>query len=78
MAFWAANPRAGTGAVTLNFKLADNKEGDTEYFKYADTKWHYQIDAFGGAARVNGKITLPDGFRGWVIIPRRQFPLYRY
>lgn len=72
VAFWAEIP-AGTGAVTLNFKLADNKEGDTEYFKYADTKWHYQIDAFGGAARVNGKITLPDGFRGWVIIPGDNF-----
>lgn len=71
-AFWVEIPK-GTGSVTLDFKLSDTEDGDTEYFRYADTKWHYQIDAFGAAARVYGKIVLPDGFRGWVIIPGDNF-----
>ena len=72
IAFWADIPK-GTGAVTLDFKMSDSDGGTTESFKYADTKWHYQIDSDGGASRVYGKITLADGFRGWVIIPGDNF-----
>lgn len=71
-AFWAEVPK-GTGEVTLNLGLTDSDNGADEKFKYADTKWHYQIDVDGAVSRVYGKITLPDGFRGWVIIPGDNF-----
>lgn len=70
--FWVENPKE-TGDITLELGIADTADGATEYFEYATIKYHYQIDTDGGVSRVNGKIALAAGFRGWVIIPADNF-----
>ncbi len=64
--FWVELPK-GSGNVAVDFKINENYQ---ELFQYANKYHHYQIDVDGVISRVEGDIILPDGFRGWVVIPK--------
>ncbi len=65
IAFWTELPK-GVGNTEIKLELNEN---DAEIFSYADL-YHYQIDVNGVISKVKGAISLPAGFRGWVIIPK--------
>lgn len=66
IAFWVMLPN-GSGKTTVDFGL---DEAYTEKFVYNEKYHHYRIDADGVITRADGAIELPDGFRGWVVIPK--------
>lgn len=66
VAFWVVLPK-GIGKTALQFGLNENY---AEQFIYNEGQQHYQIDVDGVITRVEGAIELPDGFRGWIVIPK--------
>lgn len=69
-AFWVEMPK-GSGETTLGFELIDSDaaSGGREWFEYNKNNY-YLIDKLGVISKKSGDITLPDGFRGWVVIPK--------
>lgn len=64
--FWVELPK-GSGNTAVNLKVNENHQ---ELFSYSSNYHHYQIDVDGVITRVDGDLVLPDGFRGWVVIPK--------
>ena len=66
--FWVEMPK-GAGATTLDLELMDYAAEGTELYEYSD-KWYYLIDKNGVISKKTGELTLPDGFRGWIVVPK--------
>ncbi len=66
--FWVEMPK-GVGDTTLNYQLFDNNSGNVELWEYAK-KWYYLVDKYGVVTKKTGELTIPDGFRGWVVLPK--------
>ncbi len=66
LAFWVQLP-SDVQNTDVNIQLNENYE---EIFGYSESTYHYQIDVDGVITRVEGKISLPSGFRGWIVIPK--------
>ena len=64
LTFWVEAPK-GVGDIPLGIELT---EGD-EKFNYSDNKFYFLADKDGYLSRVEGKLTIPNGFRGWIILP---------
>ena len=67
-AFWVEMPK-GVGDTTLDLALTDNSTDGIEYWEYGD-KWYYLIDKYGVISKKTGELVIPDGFRGWVVVPK--------
>lgn len=69
-AFWVELPK-GSGETVLGFDLIENDTvgGGLEWFTFNKNNY-YLIDKLGVISKKSGDITLPDGFRGWVVIPK--------
>lgn len=68
VAFWVEMPK-GAGDTTLDLALHDNNAGVMELYDYAD-RWYYLIDKDGVIAKREGALVVPDGFRGWIVVPK--------
>ena len=66
LAFWVQLP-SDVQNTDVNIQLNENYE---EIFGYSESTYHYQIDVDGVFTRVEGKISIPSGFRGWIVIPK--------
>ena len=67
-AFWVELPK-DAGATTVDLALYDNLSGQIEYWEYGD-KWYYLIDKDGVISKKTGELVLPDGYRGWIVVPK--------
>jgi len=67
-AFWVETPK-GAGDTELDLSVLDSAGTATEYWEYGD-KWYYLIDKYGVISKKTGVLVVPDGFRGWVVIPK--------
>ena len=67
-AFWVETPK-GAGNTELDLSVLDSAGTATEYWEYGD-KWYYLIDKYGVISKKTGVLVVPDGFRGWVVIPK--------
>ena len=59
----------GASDTTLNLALTNNSTDGIEYWEYGD-KWYYLIDKYGVISKKTGELVVPDGFRGWVVVPK--------
>lgn len=64
LTFWVEVPK-GTGNVDIGINIAE----ENEKFVFSDSKFYFLIDKDGYISRHEGKLTIPDGFRGWIILP---------
>ena len=65
-AYWVQLPK-GSGKTKMSFAI---NEADKEQFVYSEKQHHYLIDVDGVISKHEGVIELPDGFRGWIVIPK--------
>ncbi len=69
-AFWVEMPK-GAGDTALTVAMHDIGSV-MELFEYAD-RWYYLIDKDGVISKREGELIVPDGFRGWIVIPKVAF-----
>ena len=67
-AFWVEMPK-GAGDTELGLQLYDTSSNGQELFEYSD-RWYYLIDKDGVVSKREGAMIIPDGFRGWVLVPK--------
>lgn len=70
--FWVELPDS-TPAVTLDLAAVDSANNGTEHYYYSDTANYYLIDRDGVISKKEGAVTVPSGFRGWIILPGSSF-----
>ena len=66
--FWVEMPK-GAGNTELGLQIYDTSSVATELFEYAD-RFYYLIDKDGVVSKREGALVIPDGFRGWVVVPK--------
>jgi hypothetical protein len=66
--FWVEMPK-GAGDTELGLQIYDTSSVATELFEYAD-RFYYLIDKDGVVSKREGALVIPDGFRGWVVVPK--------
>ncbi len=67
-AFWVEMPK-GAGDTELGLQIYDTSSAARELFEYSD-RWYYLIDKQGTISKREGAMIIPDGFRGWVVVPK--------
>ena len=66
--FWVEMPK-GAGQTEIGLELIDASTDGTELYEYGN-KWFYLIDKNGVIYKKTGNLILPDGFRGWIVVPK--------
>ena len=66
--FWVEMPK-GAGDTELGLQIYDTSSSARELYEYAD-RWYYLIDKNGVVSKREGAMIIPDGFRGWVVVPK--------
>lgn len=67
-AFWVEMPK-GAGDTELGLQIYDTSSNGRELYEYAD-RWYYLIDKAGTISKREGAMIIPDGFRGWIVVPK--------
>lgn len=66
--FWVEMPK-GAGQTEIGLELIDSSTDGNEIYEYGN-KWYYLIDKDGVITKKTDNLILPDGFRGWVVVPK--------
>lgn len=66
--FWVEMPK-GAGQTEIGLELIDSSTDGTELYEYGN-KWFYLIDKNGVIYKKTGNLIMPDGFRGWIVVPK--------